>query len=308
MSVRHSFRAARMAHFAVAPSIASLALAAVTTTASADGRIIAIGDEWVFSDLAFGEANQAATIFALNCAELLVGPSGSILAYSSNVALTGTALPSLLAGHGYVFTQSTAAPFTLATLMQYESVWLAGVPGSGSANAQVLVDYVHAGGNVLVSAATGAFAGGAPGEAAAWSPFLGAFGLAFGTDWFPSPGLVTPPIYASSNPAVQGVTTLVWGYGQTAFELNPSNPLTDAILANFAEFGAGDKFVIATYLPPCSSLCPADLDGSGTVNAADLSVLLGGWGAAGTADITCDGVIDAMDLAALLGAWGRCPA
>ena len=30
----------------------------------------------------------------------------------------------------------------------------------------------------------------------------------------------------------------------------------------------------------CAPACPADLDGSGAVNGADLSILLGGWGSA----------------------------
>ncbi|MDZ4831263.1 MAG: hypothetical protein SGJ09_13835 [Phycisphaerae bacterium] len=48
---------------------------------------------------------------------------------------------------------------------------------------------------------------------------------------------------------------------------------------------------------------PADLDGNGTVDGADLAILLGQWGADGSADITGDGVVDGADLATLLGAW-----
>ena len=57
--------------------------------------------------------------------------------------------------------------------------------------------------------------------------------------------------------------------------------------------------------------CPADLTGSGTVDGADLAILLGVWGACGAtcqgADFTGDGVVDGADLATLLGAWGTCP-
>ncbi|MDZ4753962.1 MAG: choice-of-anchor B family protein [Phycisphaerae bacterium] len=53
--------------------------------------------------------------------------------------------------------------------------------------------------------------------------------------------------------------------------------------------------------------CPAgvvgDLDGNGAVNGADLAILLGQWGAAGSADFNQDGIVDAQDLAVLLGAW-----
>lgn len=49
----------------------------------------------------------------------------------------------------------------------------------------------------------------------------------------------------------------------------------------------------------------ADLDLDGTVNAADLGLLLGSWGPcdACNADIDGDGVVNAADLAALLGDW-----
>lgn len=49
-----------------------------------------------------------------------------------------------------------------------------------------------------------------------------------------------------------------------------------------------------------------DLDGDGSVGAADLSILLGAWGACGDpcpADLDGDGAVGAADLAALLGAW-----
>lgn len=59
---------------------------------------------------------------------------------------------------------------------------------------------------------------------------------------------------------------------------------------------------------PCGSpnACPADLDGDGQVDAADLAILLGAWGTP-EADLTGDGLTDASDLAVALGAWGGCP-
>lgn len=49
---------------------------------------------------------------------------------------------------------------------------------------------------------------------------------------------------------------------------------------------------------------PADLDGDGDIDAADLAILLSNWGNAGTGDINGDGATDASDLAILLGSWG----
>jgi len=53
------------------------------------------------------------------------------------------------------------------------------------------------------------------------------------------------------------------------------------------------------------TLCyrPGDLNFDGVVNAADLTILLNGWGSSG-ADINGDGTTNAADLAVLLGNWG----
>jgi hypothetical protein len=53
-------------------------------------------------------------------------------------------------------------------------------------------------------------------------------------------------------------------------------------------------------LPPAN---PADLDDSGTVDGADLGILLGAWGTAG-GDIDDNGTTDGSDLGLLLAAWG----
>lgn len=49
---------------------------------------------------------------------------------------------------------------------------------------------------------------------------------------------------------------------------------------------------------------PGDIDGDGHVGAADLAILLGQWGGAGSADFDGDGAVGAPDLALLLGFWG----
>ncbi len=73
--------------------------------------------------------------------------------------------------------------------------------------------------------------------------------------------------------------------------------------------------VVALAVAPCRAegqnpCCPADLDGDTSVGPADLGILLGDWGATGTAiaaDLDNSGTVDAPDLAVLLGAWGACP-
>ena len=57
---------------------------------------------------------------------------------------------------------------------------------------------------------------------------------------------------------------------------------------------------------PAEETCPADFDGDGDVDTADLLHLLGAWGTP-NGDVDGDGDTDTADLLALLGAWGACP-
>jgi len=64
--------------------------------------------------------------------------------------------------------------------------------------------------------------------------------------------------------------------------------------------GSGGQ-VAATQL---ETTAPADLNGDGVVDGADLGLLLGQWGTDGPADLNDDGVVDGADLGLLLGQWG----
>lgn len=63
--------------------------------------------------------------------------------------------------------------------------------------------------------------------------------------------------------------------------------------------------VALAAIVPAEPSSAADLDGDGTVAAADLSILLGAWGSCVgcPADLSGDGTVDATDLAILIGAW-----
>lgn len=52
--------------------------------------------------------------------------------------------------------------------------------------------------------------------------------------------------------------------------------------------------------PPAN---PADLDGNGVVNGADLGILLGAWNQSGATDLSGDGTTSGADLGILLGNW-----
>ena len=87
---------------------------------------------------------------------------------------------------------------------------------------------------------------------------------------------------------------------------------------NGAQIGQAPTGVVndvggACVMTACASCpappCPADLDGNGFVDAADLGSLLAAWGACGKscpADINGDGVVSAADIATVLDAWGAC--
>ena len=76
-------------------------------------------------------------------------------------------------------------------------------------------------------------------------------------------------------------------------------------------FGGGDSIdstvelddFVLEFVPAEAS---PDLDGNGTVNGADLAILLGAWGACEgcPADLDANGQVNGADLAVLLGAWG----
>lgn len=56
------------------------------------------------------------------------------------------------------------------------------------------------------------------------------------------------------------------------------------------------------------SLCGSDLNDDGTVNGADLTILLGQWGTCFncSSDLNGDGQVNGADLSILLGSWGGC--
>ena len=90
------------------------------------------------------------------------------------------------------------------------------------------------------------------------------------------------------------------------------------VAPNGAQVGQSGNGIVndlggACVMTACASCpappCPADLDGNGFVDAADLGSLLAAWGACGKscpADINGDGFVSAMDIASMLDAWGAC--
>lgn len=59
--------------------------------------------------------------------------------------------------------------------------------------------------------------------------------------------------------------------------------------------------------------CPADLNGNGSVEGADLAIMLSGWAPCQNqipgclADLNFDAIVNGGDLSILLAGWGPCP-
>lgn len=65
--------------------------------------------------------------------------------------------------------------------------------------------------------------------------------------------------------------------------------------------------MVGTITVVPSDPCPADLDGSGSVDFGDILAILSAWGnAGGPEDLDCSGTVDFADLLVVLGAWGSC--
>ncbi|MBL8885477.1 MAG: hypothetical protein JNK16_02355 [Phycisphaerales bacterium] len=288
-----------------------------TSAMAGNGRIIAIGDEWLVSDLAFATQPAQSKQLTDNIAKFFTDDSPSrMLVWSTSGPLMGSergvrgvAFANRLHELGHTLDVNPSAPFTLATLRNYRAVFLAGLSGSGSEHAQVLEAYVREGGNVIVMAGTGDI-GGAPTEAGQWNYFLNKFGLAFGDTWFVyGSSLITVPTLPSANPLGKLITHVQWGYGQTVYSTQPGNPLVEiAVYGDFTGLtppppGSAVQPIIGTV--NILTKCLGDLDNNGMVNDEDFVIFVQHYNLllcedasmppACPSDFNADGVVDDVD-------------
>ncbi len=176
------------------------------------GRIFLANDEWTLSDNANASPAADGMVFARNLASWLTKGkvAARFLAYSDNFGLIGTTLANTMRAAGYVWRVSTAVPFTLDSLQQYDGVFLGGY----AVNDSVLAKYVNAGGAVYLCGGTGTTGhlSDAAHEAAQWNPFLSTYGLAFASTYNGVSGVV--PI-SSPHPVFAGVHGLFEDIGQS---------------------------------------------------------------------------------------------
>ncbi|MDY7110590.1 MAG: right-handed parallel beta-helix repeat-containing protein [Planctomycetota bacterium] len=106
----------------------------------------------------------------------------------------------------------------------------------------------------------------------------------------------SPCIDAGDNTAVPGDVTTDLA-GNARFVDDPDTEDTGHGTPPIVDMGALEYQVQA---------CPADFDGDGDVDTADLLFLLSAWDTP-EGDVDGDGDTDTADLLALLAAWGECP-
>jgi hypothetical protein len=261
---------------------------AVLLASSVDaGRIVANNDEWTFSNTGFIAPSDPG-VFALNVVGFLTGrSSASLLIYSSNFGLTQTSFLNTLTGAGHSVVVSTATPFTLGNLLNYDAVFITGV----NFDDQVLIDYVEAGGAVYICAGTG------NATDTQNNTFMNHFGLQFnGLNGIGGHLPIVAP-----HPIFAGVDHLYQANGSTITDLDPND---DAQIVAVHTNGAG---LYAVYDPESCRPTGPDLDGDGSISGADLGLLLAAWGPCTatccTADLNDDGVVDGADLGLLLAKW-----
>ncbi len=112
----------------------------------------------------------------------------------------------------------------------------------------------------------------------------------------------------ANNPALEG---RVWAFSgdlsQNLFTLVLDRPNSGGpSLGQDGTLVVADRVGVRAYRD-ASSACPADLDGSGVVDGADLAIILAAWGTNGPGDLDGSGLVDGADLAIVLAAWGPCP-
>ena len=155
--------------------------------------VVVSNDEWLFNDAPFFNLTNNDQEFAANLALLLTagntGGNCKVKTIQIVESPTSVAYPefdegfiAFLQGLGYnVPTPLTAAPSTYVG-QGWDAVLIAGNVATNTAlNDANLIAYVNAGGSVFLEGGTGDFKGSPALEAAAWNPFLNAYGLAFAT-------------------------------------------------------------------------------------------------------------------------------
>ncbi len=246
-----------MRRFVLALSSGILAMSTSVTLAA--GKIVVNHDDWTLSNTGFttGGGINDPGVFAVNVANYFTGGQpGAFLAYSSSFGLTQSMLAAAMTGAGHSWTVSMAQPFTVATLSNYDGVF---VGGNSNLSSQVLIDYVISGGNVYIfGGAGGGF------EPTTFNPFLNTFGLSFGS---PYNGLSGSFALSSSHPLFAGVDHLYHASGSTITDTTPGDPRSQIIMM------AGGLGIYAVYDDLICGPPDGDMNGDGVTHGRDVHAM-----------------------------------
>lgn len=113
-------------------------------------------------------------------------------------------------------------------------------------------------------------------------------------------GGCTPATLQACLPA--GTWYLIVSVGVPARNFNSGVPCPDDDPKTEPGF-FGNRYVAELACLGCGS--PADLNGDGIVDGADLGLLLANWSQPGLGDLNNDGIVDGADLGMLLAEWGK---
>lgn len=196
----------------------SILFALLCSPTLAQGRIVVAHDEWTFSTQGFTNA-PAAGQFARNVANWFTGGQpGTFRAWSGDMGVTSAQLAAAMTSAGHTWTVGTQGSFNLATLLQYDGVFVAGTP----IDADVLAQYVAAGGNVYVAAGT------SPSDPGFLNPFLQQFGLSLGA----LNNLYAAYPISSPHPLFAGVGALFHWNGNSIALTADAGPASQILVTN----------------------------------------------------------------------------
>lgn len=124
-----------------------------------------------------------------------------------------------------------------------------------------------------------------------------------------SAGVAGPVVVGMGVATLGGAGTLInRTAGVAVATLNDilADPVGYYVNIHNADFPAGA--VRGQLVEPPPPACPADFDGDGEVDGADLGALLGAWGSSDPKyNLSGSGEVGGADLGILLGDWGPCP-
>lgn len=127
---------------------------------------------------------------------------------------------------------------------------------------------------------------------------------------FTDPLISNCVIFGNAAQSGGGFANYVFTGGSSRLKLYHTSVCANTTTQIYGSWTDAGVNCIATDCSVCNS-CLADISGDGTVDGADLTALLSGWGPCTAAicpgDLDASGVVSGEDLTVILSSWGLCP-